>query len=89
MTEDRVPLTSALLAEDALIFGLRLNAGVDLAGWRARCPEAPWPEVDERLARLAEAELLVREGTRVRLTHRGRLLADSVGAELMILSSAA
>ena len=28
-------------------------------------------------------EPAVREGTRVRLTDRGRLLADSVGAEVM------
>ena len=40
VTEDRVTLTPALLAEDALIFGLRMNAGVDLATWRARARRA-------------------------------------------------
>lgn len=83
MTEDRVTLTPALLAEDALIFGLRMNAGVDLAAWRARAPAAPWPTIDDTLATLAAGELLVREGDRVRLTRRGRLVADSVGAEIM------
>jgi oxygen-independent coproporphyrinogen-3 oxidase len=82
-TEDRVVLTPALLAEDALIFGLRMNEGVDLAGWRARAPEAPWPFVEDTLATLAVSELLVREGDRVRLTTRGRLVADAVGAEIM------
>ena len=82
-TEDRVTLTPALLAEDALIFGLRMNDGVDLATWRARAPEAPWAFVDDTLATLAEAELLVRDGDRVRLTTRGRLVADSIGAEIM------
>lgn len=83
VTEDRVTLTPALLAEDALIFGLRTNAGVDLAPWRARAPEAPWPHIDDTLATLAAGELLVREGDNVRLTDRGRLIADSIGTEIM------
>ena len=39
MTEDRTVLTPALLAEDALIFGLRMNDGVDLGALRRRFPE--------------------------------------------------
>lgn len=83
LTEDRVALTPALLAEDAVIFGLRMNAGVDLAVWRARAPAAPWPVIDDTLATLAAGELLVREGDRVQLTRRGRLVADAIGAEIM------
>jgi oxygen-independent coproporphyrinogen III oxidase len=83
MTDDRVALTPELLAEDALIFGLRMNAGVDLAIWRAVAPNAPWPAVDDILQALAAAELLQRDETIVRLTDRGRLVADSVGAEIM------
>ena len=83
MTEDRVDLTPSLLAEDALIFGLRMNAGVDVAEWRQRCPEAPWPEFQTRLEHLAAEGLLLYDGQRAQLTHRGRLLADAVGAELM------
>lgn len=83
LTEDRVALSPALLAEDALIFGLRMNAGVDLAAWRTRAPEAPWAAVDDVLATLAAGELLVRSGDAVCLTPRGRLVADSVGAEIM------
>lgn len=83
VTEDRVALTPALLAEDAMIFGLRMNEGVDVAAWRARCPEAPWPAVEALLARCLAEGLALREGPRVRLTNRGRLLADSVGAEVM------
>ena len=73
----------SLLAEDALIFGLRMNAGVDLARWRARAPEALWPVIEDTLATLAAAELLTREADLVRLTNRGRLVADSVGSEIM------
>ncbi len=36
---DVVPLTPALLATDALVFGLRCNRGVDLAALAARFPE--------------------------------------------------
>jgi oxygen-independent coproporphyrinogen III oxidase len=78
-----VALTPALLAEDAMIFGLRMNEGVDVAAWRARCPAAPWPAVEALLARCVAEGLALREGPRVRLTNRGRLLADSVGAEVM------
>ena len=83
LTEDRVTLTPSLLAEDALIFGLRMNAGVDLAPWRERAPLAPWPLVEDTLATLAAGEFLVREGEIVRLTNRGRLIADSIATELM------
>ncbi len=83
MTEDRVALSPVQLVEDALIFGLRMNAGVDLADWRARCPEAPWGGIDAVMGRLAEDGLADVAGDRVRLTTRGRLLADAVGLEVM------
>lgn len=83
MTEDRVALTPALLAEDALIFGLRMNAGVDLAPWRVRAPAAPWPDVEAMLDHLGAEGLLVRAAHTVRLTDRGRMVADAVGTEIM------
>jgi oxygen-independent coproporphyrinogen-3 oxidase len=83
LTENRVQLSPELLAEDALIFGLRLNEGVDLAAWRGRCPGAPWDEIDALFGRLAAEGLARRDGPRVRLTDRGRLVADAVGAELV------
>ena len=83
LTEDRVALTPALLAEDSLIFGVRMNAGVDLAALRARFPAAPWPKVHDEAARLVEAGLAERSGDWLRLTSRGRLLADSVGTTIM------
>jgi len=80
---DRVPLTPALRVEDALVFGLRMNAGVQVDCWRRRAPDAPWAVVEAALARLAESDLLVCQADRVRLTARGRLLADAVGVEIM------
>lgn len=83
MTEDRVRLTPALRLEDSLIFGLRMNAGVDLAALRADHPGAPWAAIDALAARLAEAGAAECADGRLWLTDRGRLIADTVGAEVM------
>ena len=82
-TEEQVQLTPALLAEDALIFGLRLNVGVDFPAWRARFPQAGTPALEEMFARLEEQGLMERAGRWLRLTSTGRLLADAIGAELL------
>jgi oxygen-independent coproporphyrinogen-3 oxidase len=82
-TQDRVAVTPALRAEDALIFGLRMNAGVGLGELRRYAPEAPWPVVDDTLKTLEAGGFLRRAGDCVRLTDRGRLVADSVGTEIM------
>ncbi len=83
VTEDRVALTSALLAEDALIFGVRMNAGVDLTALRGRFPSAPWDAVEVEIARLTDAGVAEVGDGHLRLTPRGRIIADAVGAELM------
>ncbi|HEY9248440.1 MAG TPA: coproporphyrinogen III oxidase, partial [Rariglobus sp.] len=83
VTEDRVALTPSQLAEDALIFGVRMNAGVNLAELRERFPSAPWNSVDREVARLVEAGVAESGEGHLRLTPRGRLIADAVGAELM------
>jgi oxygen-independent coproporphyrinogen-3 oxidase len=83
MTCERTALTPLLLAEDALVFGLRMNEGVDLARLRAGCPEAPWDRLEGLVARLADEGLAGLEGTVVRLEPKGRLVADSIGSEIM------
>lgn len=83
-TEDTRVLTAALLAEDALIFGLRMNAGVDLAPLKAQSPEAPWDQVEALVQRLQEEGLAALDGTTVRLEAKGRLLADAIGSEIMV-----
>lgn len=83
VTEDRVILTPSLLAEDALIFGVRMNAGVDLASLRARFPEAPWSAVAHEITRLVDAGVAEVRDDHLCLTPRGRIIADTVGGELM------
>jgi len=80
---DRVELTPRILAEDSLIFGLRMNEGVSLTALQTRFPEARWDKVDALAARLAEAGLAMAGDGRLRLTLRGRLVADAVGGEIM------
>lgn len=81
LSEDAA-VSAADMGVDALVFGLRMNAGVDLREWRQRFGALP-----ERLAlelRRLEAEGLVEEtaGT-LRLTREGRFVADGIGAALM------
>ena len=60
-----------------------MNEGVDLAGLRERFPGAPWLGFEEKLGRMFRDGIAEREGDRVRLTGRGRLLADAVGEEML------
>jgi oxygen-independent coproporphyrinogen-3 oxidase len=82
-TEDRTALTPDLLLEDALVFGLRMNEGVDLAALRANHPRAPWAAVDQLVERLAIEGLATLRDSRLALTLRGRLIADAIGTEVM------
>ncbi len=83
-TSDRTALTPALLAADSVTFGLRMNEGVSLPGLRKRFPTPHWERLLDLLPRLLLEGLLVdsTEG-RIRLTPRGRLLADAIGAEVI------
>jgi len=85
MTEDRLPLTPALRAEDAVVFGLRTNEGVDLGAVAAASPEGPWAELRDLFDRLAASGRARCDGRQVRLTATGRLVADAVGAEVMAI----
>jgi oxygen-independent coproporphyrinogen-3 oxidase len=88
-TEDCSRLSPAALAEDAIIFGLRMNEGVDLAVWQKRAPNADWLRAEDCLRRLETDGLIERRSSRVRLTGHGRMLADSVGLEFLGLFSEA
>ncbi len=83
-TADRTALTPELLAADTLIFGLRCNAGVDLAAAQRRFPTADWTAYRALAARLVAGGVAEWGAPDVlRLTRRGRLLADSVGAAVL------
>ena len=83
-TSDRVALTPELLAEDAVIFGLRMNEGVSLPRLQKRFPSAPWARLHDVLPKFLFGGLMTAtlEG-RISLTERGRLLADAVAADIL------
>jgi oxygen-independent coproporphyrinogen-3 oxidase len=83
---DRVPLSDEQLAEDCLIFGLRMNEGIVLEDLEERfSPQilAPHRVTLERL--VAEGVLCARGTTRLSysLSDAGRLVADAVGTEFL------
>ena len=76
-------LTASLLMEDALIFGLRMNSGVDVASLCRRFGKPLSERVSKVLVEMEKCGYLERLGTRVLLTESGRLLADAIGQNLM------
>ena len=80
---EKVVLDDVILAGDALVFGLRMNAGVDLGELRRRFPEANWASLEGLFANLEEEELAARPGSLLRLTRLGRLLADRIGTAIL------
>jgi len=70
-------------ASEALIAGLRLLDGVDLAALRARYGKDFTGPGRETVADLAGAGLLENDGDRLRLTRRGRLVSNEVLAQLL------
>lgn len=80
---DEVMLISSILATDCLIFGLRMNDGVNVKNLAARFPEVDWTLFNPLWRALEEEELIIRTEKIIRLTDEGRLLADRVGAEIM------
>ena len=73
-------LTPAEAASEALVMGLRLAEGIDTVALEARfdLPIVDQPAVD----RLIRHGLLVRDGNRLATTEAGRLLLDSILAEI-------
>jgi oxygen-independent coproporphyrinogen-3 oxidase len=78
---DEVILDEATLATDAVVFGLRMVEGVDLAELAARFPSHDWAEVARKASELEGQGLAEFDGRSLRLTRRGRLLADEVALE--------
>ena len=82
---DESELTSGELALDSVIFGLRMNEGIDMDVLEARFPGLEGPRVEPFLHSLVEEGLAEASGRQFRLTVRGRLVVDRIGAELLDL----
>ncbi|MEY4446684.1 MAG: hypothetical protein RL444_1797 [Verrucomicrobiota bacterium] len=81
--EQAKALSARDLLCDALVFGLRLNEGIDLFALAERF-ETPVPQgVRDLFADLVEENLMELAGTRFRLNGEGRLRADAVGVAVL------
>jgi oxygen-independent coproporphyrinogen-3 oxidase len=80
------PLAGPDRGVEALLMGLRLREGVDLERIARLSGVAPHALVDERaVTRLQRAQLLVRDGNRLRVTSKGSLLLDAILPEIVTL----
>lgn len=84
-SEERTRLDATTLMVDAVIFGLRMNAGIDPESLAARFKQ---PEPMNRLKlffrRLMDEGLLMeRTANHLSLTHKGRLVCDAIGTAIL------
>jgi putative oxygen-independent coproporphyrinogen III oxidase len=80
--ESEDAMTPEVQASEALLMGLRLDEGVDLAALRERTGVQDL--VDElAVARLSEHGLIARRGDRLQVTPAGMLLLDRILAEIV------
>jgi oxygen-independent coproporphyrinogen-3 oxidase len=81
---EQVELDDALLFTDSIVFGLRMNAGIDLDELARRFPGAQvLKEVEPLFARFVAEGLMLRNGQHLQLTHRGRLVCDAIGSAVL------
>lgn len=81
---ERVPLDDDLLLTDAVIFGLRMNRGVNLHDLAERFSGAlNVKALESRLASFAREGLISVDGGHYRLSYQGRLLCDAIGSALI------
>jgi oxygen-independent coproporphyrinogen III oxidase len=76
-------LESLSLLADCLVFGLRMNEGVDLAALQQRFNPltlSPWEGL---FVNLRNEGLALQHESHLRLTLEGRLLADAIGVEIL------
>ena len=70
-------------AGEALVLGLRLASGVDIAGFASRFGPGALGSRAARIARLERDGLVVASGGRIRLSDRGTAVANEVAARLL------
>jgi oxygen-independent coproporphyrinogen-3 oxidase len=82
--QEIVPLNDRILFTDAVVFGLRMNAGINLAQLQSQFPAAGDSQaLFAKLEQFQAQGLLKRLGEHCSLTHRGQLLADAIGSECL------
>ena len=81
---EEVSLTLEILAQDYIIFGLRMNQGVSLKDLNIRFPSVAFHELETLWQHLRGQGFLQDSADGyLRLTSKGRLVADAVGVEIL------
>ena len=81
---ERVKLSDDILLTDAIVFGLRMNCGINLESLYTRFSQATCRgDLEASLMNFRSKGLVDLMGSKARLTHRGRLLCDTVGSALI------
>ncbi len=70
--------------EEAMFLGLRMNEGVDLKELRVEFGEALVQGAEAALSEVEQAGFVEREGSRVRLTGKGRMVSNEVFSRLLV-----
>ncbi len=82
--DDVQVLSQKLLFEDAIIFGLRMNEGVNISYLESRLGIVASVELYKELDSLVTQELATRDQLGyIKLTQKGRLLADRIAVSIM------
>lgn len=82
--QECVVLDDSILFADSVVFGLRMNAGIDLREIGLRFPQASNADVVRKLLEVLAGEGLVElEGSHAKLTHAGRLVCDAIGSAVL------
>jgi oxygen-independent coproporphyrinogen-3 oxidase len=76
-------LSEQMLAEDSIIFGLRMNRGIDILNLQHRYPTIDFSRLDDLFSQLAAEGFLQMENHMVRLTDAGRLIADTIAVKIL------
>jgi oxygen-independent coproporphyrinogen-3 oxidase len=89
--EDKVILSDHLLFADSLIFGLRMNQGVDFDELLKRFSTSNNIDANPYLELISQFEsegYLLKQGSYLVLTREGQLKCDGIGSELLNLQEA-
>ena len=70
--------------EEAMFLGLRMNEGVDMEELRGEFGEGLMRDAVAAMGDVEEAGLVVRDGSWVRLTARGRMASNEVFSRLLV-----
>jgi len=82
--DELIALNDPMLFADSIVFGLRMNEGIDLNDLKKRFARADnLQSLDALLDRLLEEEMLHSREGRLCLTNKGQVLVDAIGTKVL------